>query len=452
MMGRHAIRARYVLFLGVAMGALCALVLNQTYVSLTGGGVSRAAAAESRPELEQFREIYQLVRQRYVTPPDDSKLIQGAVKGLLQGLDPHSEYLDAQSYRTAQEEALGMFGGLGLQVAAENGLVRVVATVVNSHAAKSGLKPGDLIVRLDGRPVRGLTINQAIERMRGPVDSTVRLTIARKDARELIDVLVIRDLIRVQTVSAQAMGGDVGYIKITKFNDQTGEGLRKALQDLSIRLPTNRLRGYVLDLRNNPGGVLEQAVSVSNAFLRSGDIVTTRGRNPEHNKAFTADAAWDDWGKGRPLIVLINGGSASAAEIVAGALQDHRRATVLGTRSFGKGSVQSILPLSADNDALKLTTALYYTPKGHSIQARGITPDVEVMQDEPEVQRLRDPINSEAMLRNHLKGEGEERAGSEAYVPADSKDDKALKMAMELLRGTKSHPAFPANRGSESRD
>jgi carboxyl-terminal processing protease len=443
-MDRHAVRARYILFLGVAVGAFSALVLNQTYVSLIGGA-SQAAAAEGRPALEQFREIYQLVRQRYVTTPDDSKLIEGAIKGLLQGLDPHSEYLDAQSYRTAQEEALGMFGGLGLQVAAENGLVKVVNTVANSHAAKAGLKPGDLIIRLDGKPVRGLTINQAIERMRGPVDSTIRLTITRRDQHEPIEVLVVRDLIRVQTVSAQAVGGDVGYIKITKFNDQTGEGLQKALQDLSTRLPANRLRGYVLDLRNNPGGVLEQAVSVSNAFLRSGDIVTTRGRNPEDNKVFTAGAALDDWGKGRPLIVLINGGSASAAEIVAGALQDHRRATVLGTRSFGKGSVQSILPLSADNDALKLTTALYYTPNGHSIQARGITPDIEVMQDEPEVQKLRDPINGEANLRNHIKGEGEERAGSEVYVPPDSKDDKALKMAMDLLRGTKSHQAFPAN-------
>jgi carboxyl-terminal processing protease len=440
-MARHALRARYILFLGMAVGAFFALVFSQAYVSLVGG-VSRAAAAEGRPALEQFREIYELVRQRHVTAPDDSKLIEGAIKGMLQGLDPHSEYLDAQSYRTVQEEAVGIFGSLGLQVAGENGLVKVVNTVANSHAAKAGLKPGDLITRLDGKPVRGLTLNQAVERMRGPVDSTIRLTITRRDQREPIEVLVARDLIRVQTVSTQAIGGDVGYIKITKFNDLTGEGLRKALQDLSTRVPANRLRGYVLDLRNNPGGVLEQAVSVSNAFLSSGDIVTTRGRNPEDDKVFTASAS-DDWGKGKPLIVLINGGSASAAEIVAGALQDHKRATVLGTRSFGKGSVQSTEPISGDNDALMLTTALYYTPNGRSIQAKGITPDIEVIQEEPEAQKLRDPINSEAMLRNHLKGEGEERAGSEAYVPPDSKDDRALKMAVDLLRGTRSHPAFP---------
>jgi carboxyl-terminal processing protease len=329
----------------------------------------------------------------------------------------------------------------------ENGLVKIVSTVANSHAGKAGLKPEDLIVGLDGMPVRGLTINQAIERMRGPVGTTIRLTLRRKDRPEPIEVTVVRDLIRVQTVFPQSIGGEVGYIKIAKFNDLTAVGLRKALEDLSTRIPANRLRGLILDLRNNPGGVLEQAILVASAFLKSGEIVTTRGRNPEDNRLFTAPPTSNDLGKGRPLIVLINGGSASAAEIVAGALQDRKRATVLGTRSFGKGSVQSTSPIGGGG-AIKLTTAFFYTPDGHSIQAKGITPDIEVIQGGPEAQGLRAPTDSEATLHNHLRGEGEEQAGSEAYVPFNSKDDKALNMAVDLLRGAKSHLAFPANRTS----
>jgi carboxyl-terminal processing protease len=436
-------RRDYLLLLGATAGALSVLVFNPARLSFVSRP-AHAVAADGRPTLELFREVYQIVHERYFTSPDDSKLIEGAIKGLMRGLDPHSEYLDAQTFRTIQEEALGAFGGLGLQVTMENGLVKVVTPVANSHAAKAGLRSGDLIVRLDGTPVRGLTINQAIERMRGPVDSTIRLTIQRKDRPEPTDVSVVRDLIRVQTVFSQTIGGDVGYIRIAKFNDLTAVGLQKALEDISTRTPANRLRGLILDLRNNPGGVLEQAILVSSAFLKSGDIVTTRGRNPEDNRRFTAAATSNDLGKGKPLIVLINGGSASAAEIVAGALQDRKRATVLGSRSFGKGSVQSTSSIGGGG-ALKLTTAFYYTPGGHSIQAKGITPDIEVMQEGREAQQLRAAIDSEATLRNHLGGDGEEQAGSEAYVPSDSKDDKAMKMAIDLLRGAKSHPAFPAN-------
>jgi carboxyl-terminal processing protease len=436
-------RVDYLLFLGAAAGAFCVLVSNPARVPFVSRS-AQALAAGGRPPFELFREVYQVVHQRYVTSPDDSKLIEGAIKGLMRGLDPHSEYLDAQTFRTIQEEAAGVFGGLGVRVTMEHGLVKVVAPVANSHAAKAGIRPGDLIVRLDGMPVRGLTINQAIERMRGPVNSKIRLTIRRKDQPEPTEVSVVRDLIRVQTVFSQALGEDVGYIRIAKFNGLTAAGLQKALKDLSSRIPANRLRGFILDLRNNPGGVLEQAISVSSAFLSSGDIGTARGRNPEDNQLFTATQASSNLDKGKPLIVLINGGSASAAEIVAGALQDRRRATVLGTRSFGKGSVQSTSPMG-DGNALKLTTALYYTPSGHSIQAKGITPDIEVMQEGQEAQRLRAAIVSEATLRNHLRGEGEEQTGSETYVPSDSKDDNVMKMAIDLLRGAKSHPAFPAN-------
>jgi carboxyl-terminal processing protease len=439
-------RKDYLILLGAAAGALSVLVSNPARVSFVGSP-AQAVATEGPPTPELFREVYQMVHEHYVTSPDDSRLIEGAIKGLMRGLDPHSEYLDAQTYRTMQEEAHGVFGGLGLQVAMENGLVKIVSTVANSHAGKAGLKPEDLIVGLDGMPVRGLTINQAIERMRGPVGTTIQLTLRRKDRPEPIEVTVVRDLIRVQTVFPQSIGGEVGYIKIAKFNDLTAVGLRKALEDLSTRIPANRLRGLILDLRNNPGGVLEQAILVASAFLKSGEIVTTRGRNPEDNRLFTAPPTSNDLGKGRPLIVLINGGSASAAEIVAGALQDRKRATVLGTRSFGKGSVQSTSPIGGGG-AIKLTTAFFYTPDGHSIQAKGITPDIEVIQGGPEAQGLRAPTDSEATLHNHLRGEGEEQAGSEAYVPFNSKDDKALNMAVDLLRGVKSHLAFPANRTS----
>jgi carboxyl-terminal processing protease len=353
-------RRDYLLLLGAAAGALSALVSNPARVSFVNRP-AHAMASEGRPTLELFREVYQLVHERSVTSPDDLKLIEGAIKGLMQGLDPHSEYLDAQTFRTIQQEAVGLFGGLGLQVVMENG-VKVVATVANSHAAKAGLRPGDLIVGIDGTPVRGLTINQAIERMRGPVDSTVRLTIRRRDMWEPTEVSVVRDLIRVQTVFSQTFGGDVGYIRITKFNNLTAVALQRVLQNFSIR--TAAPRGFILDLRNNPGGVLEQAILVSSAFLKSGDIVTTRGRNPEDNRRFTAAATSNDLGKGRPLIVLINGGSASAAEIVAGALQDRKRATVLGTRSFGKGSVQSTSPIGGGG-ALPADSSSSRLPRNH---------------------------------------------------------------------------------------
>jgi carboxyl-terminal processing protease len=426
---------------GVVTGVLTALAFGANG-GTPGGKAAYTPATEGHALPEQFRQIYQLVRQRYVTSPDEPKLVEAAINGLLQTLDPHSAYLDAETYQTIKEEASGVFGGVALQVTTVDGLVKIAAIVAKSHAAKAGLRPGDVILRVDGLPVSAQTVNQAVIRMRGPVDSTVRLTIRRNNQSELIEVVVVRDLIRVQTVLSRPIGGDVGYIKITKFNDLTGEDLQRAVRDLSVRIPARQLRGYILDLRNNPGGVVEQAVSVASAFLEHGDIVITRGRNPEDNRRFTATGALDDLGKVKPLIVLINGGSASAAEIVAGALQDHKRATVVGTRSFGKGSIQSTLPVGEGGGALRLTTALYYTPSGRSIQARGITPDIEVMQEAPERQTSAAETNGEATLRNHLKGNGEERAGSEIYVPPNSNDDKALTLALDLFSGRSSHPDF----------
>jgi carboxyl-terminal processing protease len=265
----------------------------------------------------------------------------------------------------------------------------------------------------------------------------------RKGNDAPIEVAIMRANIRVRSVRSK-IDDDVGYVRITQFNEQTFEGLKKAVSEISSQVASDKLRGYVIDLRNNPGGLLDQAISVSDAFLERGEIVSTRGRDPEETQRFNARPG--DLTKGKPVIVLINGGSASASEIVAGALQDHRRATLVGTRSFGKGSVQTIIPLGSNNGALRLTTARYFTPSGRSIQAKGISPDIEVLQDVPEEMKARQvETKGESSLRGHLKAEGDEQGGSQSYVPPDEKDDKALKMALDLLRGVESNPAFPPN-------
>ena len=270
-----------------------------------------------------------------------------------------------------------------------------------------------------------------------------QLTIMRKGQDKPVEVSITRDIIRVRSVRSNVDGEDVGYIRLTQFNEQTNEGLKKAIADIKAKFSENKLKGFVLDLRNNPGGLLDQAVSVSDTFLDHGEIVSTRGRNAEETQRFNARAG--DLAKGKPIIVMVNGGSASASEIVAGALQDHKRATVIGTRSFGKGSVQTIIPLGAGNGALRLTTARYYTPSGKSIQAKGIVPDIEVLQDVPEELKARTDTKGESSLRGHLKADGEEQTGSQSYIPPDPKDDKALKQALDLIRGIKTHAAYPPN-------
>ena len=289
-----------------------------------------------------------------------------------------------------------------------------------------------------------LTLNQAVEKMRGPVNTKIKLTIMRKGQDKPIEVTIVRDVIRVKSVRSHAEGDDVGYIRITQFSEQTTEGLKKAISDLTSQLGSDKIKGFVVDLRNNPGGLLDQAISVSDAFLDKGEIVSTRGRNAEETQRFNAHAG--DLTKGKPVIVLINGGSASASEIVAGALQDQKRATLVGTRSFGKGSVQTIMPLGAGNGALRLTTARYFTPSGRSIQAKGIEPDIKVLQEVPSDLKARTDAEGEASLRGHLKAEGSEESGSQSYVPTDEKDDRALKEAFDLLRGTITDAAFPPDR------
>src|SRR5436853_3275105 len=361
---------------------------------------------------------------------------------MLNGLDPHSSYMDSKSFKDMQIQTRGEFGGLGIEVTMEDGLVKVVSPIDDTPAAKAGIMSGDLITQIDGDAVQGLSLEQAVNKMKGAVDTKTKLTILRKGKDAPFDVSITREIIHVRPVRYHAEGGDIGYIRITSFNEQTTDALHKAISDISKEIPQDKLAGYVVDLRNNPGGLLDQAVSVSSTFLARGEVVSTRGRTPEETHRFTAHGG--DLIKGKPLIVLINGGSASASEIVAGALHDHKRATLIGTRSFGKGSVQTIIPLGSGNGALRLTTARYFTPSGRSIQAKGISPDIAVLQDVPDELKSRNDTKGEASLRGHLKSEGDEKTGSQSYVPPDAKDDKALKMAADLLHGVKVNATAPA--------
>jgi carboxyl-terminal processing protease len=434
-------RKTSLVLVGAAVGA--GLTIMVTQPPTWGGASARAAAGDTYRQLNLFGDIFERVRSHYVEKPEDSKLIEGAVNGMLNGLDPHSSYLDPKNFRDMQIQTRGEFGGLGIEVTMEDGLVKVMSPIDDTPAAKAGIRAGDVITHLDDEPVQGLTLNQAVEKMRGPVNTKINLKITRKGADKPLDIGIVRDIIRVRSVRSK-VEDDVGYIRITQFNDQTTDGLKKAIKDLTDQIPADKLKGFVLDLRNNPGGLLDQAISVSDAFLERGEIVSTRGRDPDETQRFNARAG--DLIKGKPVIVLINGGSASASEIVAGALQDHKRATLLGSRSFGKGSVQTIIPLGPGNGALRLTTARYYTPAGRSIQAKGIVPDIEVLQEVPEEvkARISGEIKGEQSLRGHLKAaDGEEKGGSQSYVPTEPKDDKALNAALDLLRGVQANSAFP---------
>jgi carboxyl-terminal processing protease len=435
-------RKTSLIFLGALAGAGLTVLATQPHTVFVGSS-AKAAASDTYRQLNLFGDVFERVRADYVEKPDDSKLVESAINGMLAGLDPHSSYMDPKSFRDMQVQTRGEFGGLGIEVTMEDGLVKVVAPIDETPAAKAGVMANDIITHLDDEAVQGLTLNQAVEKMRGPVNTKIKLRIMRKGADKPIEVTIVRDVIRVKSVRSHSEGDDVGYIRITQFNEQTNDGLKKAISDLTTQLGAEKIKGFVVDLRNNPGGLLDQAISVSDAFLDKGEIVSTRGRNVEETQRFSARPG--DLTKGKPVIVLINGGSASASEIVAGALQDHKRATLIGTRSFGKGSVQTIIPLGAGNGALRLTTARYYTPSGRSIQAKGITPDIEVLQEVPDDLKARTDTKGEASLRGHLKAEGAEESGSQSYVPSDEKDDRALMRALDLLRGATTDAAFPPN-------
>ncbi|WP_019644995.1 S41 family peptidase [Novispirillum itersonii] len=325
--------------------------------------------------LDLFGNVFERVRRDYVEPVTDQQLIEAAINGMLSSLDPHSSYLNADNYKDMQVQTKGEFGGLGIEVSMENGLVKVVSPIDDTPAFRAGLQPGDLISHLDGKPVLGLSLQDAVEQMRGKVGTAIKLTI-RREGKQPFDVSLTRDVIQIKSARWHREG-DIGYIRLTAFNEKTYDGLKEGVEKMRKEIGNDKLRGFVLDLRNNPGGLLDQAISVSDAFLDAGEIVSTRSRNAEDTQRYNARKG--DLIDGLPLVVLINDGSASASEIVAGALQDHRRAIIVGTKSFGKGSVQTIIPL-AGHGAMRLTTARYYTPSGRSIQAVGIEPDIEVRQ------------------------------------------------------------------------
>src|SRR6201990_372335 len=396
-------RKTSVILLSAATGAALTLFVTQPRAVLRGSS-ARAATSDTYRQLNLFGDVFERVRSDYVEKPDDSKLVESAINGMLAGLDPHSSYMDAKSFRDMQVQTRGEFGGLGIEVTMEDGLVKVVAPIDDTPAAKAGVMANDIITQLDDEAVQGMTLNQAVDKMRGPVNTKIKLTIMRKGSDKPIDVTIVRDVIRVKSVRSHAEGNDVGYIRVTQFSEQTTDGLKQAINDLNSQLGADKIKGYVLDLRNNPGGLLDPAISFPATFLEKGEIASTRGRNPEETQRF--NARHGAMIKGKPLIVLINGGSASASEIVAGALQDQKRATVICPRPVGKGSVQTIIPLGGGNGALRLTTARYYTPSGRSIQATGITPDIEVLQDVPEELKARTDTSGEASLRGPLKAEG----------------------------------------------
>ena len=428
-------RKNWLFLAGTLTGVgLTLLVSGPDGAQLIARAKAAAGMADTYSQLNLFGAVFERVRADYVEKPDDPALIEGAINGMVSSLDPHSRYMNDKSWRDMQETTSGEFGGLGIEVTMEDGLVKVVAPIDDTPASKAGILSGDLIAKIDGEAVQGLTLEQAVAQMKGGVNTKTKLTIMRKGKDAPLDVTLTREIIRVRPVRYHTEGGDIGYIRITSFNEQTTESLRKAITSISKDIPQDKLAGYVVDLRNNPGGLLDQAVSVSSTFLPRGEVVSTRGRNPEETQRFTARGG--DLTKGKPLVVLINGGSASASEIVAGALHDHKRATLVGTRSFGKGSVQTIIPLGAGNGALALTTARYYTPSGRSIQAQGIAPDIEVKQDVPDDLKDRTDIKGEASMRGHLSAaDGTEQTGSQSYVPPDEKDDKALHAAFNVLRG-----------------
>jgi carboxyl-terminal processing protease len=376
-----------------------------------------ATISDTYKALNLFGDVFEQVRANYVDTVEDRKLIEYALNGMLSNLDPHSNYMTEEETKAMSIQNSGEFGGLGIEVTMENGVVKVVSPIDDTPAARAGVLSGDLIVELDGQPVMGMSLNEAIEKMRGRVGSQIILTVIRSGVNEPLKINLIRDTIKIQSVRSRVENENIGYIRITTFNAQTYSGLKKAFDDIK-KQSQDKTIGYILDLRNNPGGLLDQAISVADAFLNKGEIVSTRGRNPEDMRRDSATSG--DLSDEKPLVVLINGGSASASEIVAGALKDHKRGIVMGTRSFGKGSVQTIFDVPGGG-SIKLTTARYYTPSGVSIQAKGIDPDIIVERAKVVAENDKFGEIHEADLKGALKNPD----GSDAAKPADSK--KGLK-------------------------
>lgn len=394
--------------------------------------------------LSLFGDVFERVREQYVDEVSDYQLIKYAINGMLNNLDPHSAYLDEQDFKDMKVNTSGEFGGLGIEVTMENGFVKVVAPIDDTPAFRAGIVAGDLITHIDDKPVIGLTLSEAVKKMRGKVGTKIDLTVRREGVQEPIDIEIIRDIITIRSVRHKTYD-DIGYIRITTFNKKTDSGLQEAVNEIYSEISEESVKGFVLDLRNNPGGLLNQAISVSDAFLEQGEIVSRRGRTPQETKRDNATEG--DIINGKPVVILINGGSASASEIVAGALQDHRRAIVMGTQSFGKGSVQTVIALP-ESGAMRLTTARYYTPSGRSIQAKGIEPDIIVEPAKIEglaVRRTRE-ADLEGALDADQDGKPENKTSNDNVKAEDddsdtvAEDDKAIQdyqlaRAIDLLRG-----------------
>jgi carboxyl-terminal processing protease len=388
--------------------------------------------SELYQQLNLFGDVLERVRRDYVEPVEEKTLIENAINGMLSALDPHSSYMNPKTYKDMQVQTKGEFGGLGIEVTMENGLVKVVSPIDDTPAAKAGLQAGDLIYMLDGEPVQGLTLQEAVEKMRGKVGTTIKIGV-RRAGKDPFDVSLTREIIKVRSVRYRLEAGDIGYIRVTSFTEQTTTGVLDAVEKLK-KEAGGKLKGYILDLRNNPGGLLDQAIALSDAFLDKGEIVSVKARKSEDIQRWNAKPG--DVAGGLPIVVLMNGGSASASEIVAGALQDHKRAIILGTRSFGKGSVQTIMQVTGGG-AIRLTTALYFTPSGRSIQKEGIKPDIEVEPAKIENITARAGFREENLRRSitnpNAPGKpseakpGETKPGDakpEAGKPGDKKDDK----------------------------
>ena len=399
-----------------------------------------ADAAKKAPEKEDadtyellnlFGEVMERAKVSYVEEVSDKKLIESAINGMLSSLDPHSSFLDGQSFKYMNEQTKGKFGGLGIEVTMENGVVKVVSPIDDTPAAKAGLKPGDYITNIDGEQVMGQTLNEAVDKMRGKIGTKVKLTIRRLNEKPF-DVTLKREEIKIQSVKSDIKADDVAYIRITSFSEDIDNMIKKSLKEAQKKT-NNNIKGVIIDVRNNPGGLLDQAVSVSDLFLDKGEIVSTRSRNESDTVRYTAKSG--DIAKGLPIVVIINDGSASASEILAGALQDHKRAIILGEKSFGKGSVQTVIPLGGYG-AMRLTTARYYTPSGRSIQATGIAPDIEVKPAKVEIIENNFGV-SEAEFKNALKNENEDKKKDkkqEKVVDESLANDYQLSRAVDLVK------------------